>query len=74
MADAKETSSAAPAAAAPGVEHVDTGGLGSIEATVDLPADPDAQHRLRAAEADVGAGEVLDERVVRELVARRHHP
>lgn len=32
----------------------------SIEATLELIADPDAQDRLRAAGADVAAGEVLD--------------
>ena len=47
--------------------------LESIEATVELLADPDAQDRLRAADADIAAGEVLDERAVRDLVARRHH-
>ncbi|MDA8076409.1 MAG: type II toxin-antitoxin system Phd/YefM family antitoxin [Actinomycetota bacterium] len=48
--------------------------LESIEATLELLADPDAQDRLRAAEADVAAGEVLDEGAVRDLVARRQHP
>lgn len=47
--------------------------LESIEATLELLADPDAQDRLRAADADIAAGEVLDERAVRELVSRRHH-
>ncbi|MDA8379920.1 MAG: type II toxin-antitoxin system Phd/YefM family antitoxin [Actinomycetota bacterium] len=47
--------------------------LESIEATLELLADPDALDRLQAAEADVGAGEVLDERAVRNLVARHHH-
>ncbi|MDA8295266.1 MAG: type II toxin-antitoxin system Phd/YefM family antitoxin [Actinomycetota bacterium] len=47
--------------------------LESIEATLELLADPDAQERLRAAEADVAAGEVLDERAVRDLVSRHHH-
>jgi prevent-host-death family protein len=46
--------------------------LESIEATLELLADPDAQERLRAAEADVAAGEVLDERAVRDLVSRHH--
>ena len=47
--------------------------LESIEATVELLADPDAQDRLRAADADIAAGEVLDERAVRDLVSRRRH-
>jgi antitoxin YefM len=47
--------------------------LESIEATLELLADPDAQDRLRAAEADVAAGEVLDERAVRDLVSRHRH-
>ncbi|MCK4176206.1 type II toxin-antitoxin system Phd/YefM family antitoxin [Aciditerrimonas ferrireducens] len=47
--------------------------LESIEATLELLADPDAQDRLRAAERDIAAGEVLDERAVRDLVSRHHH-
>ena len=47
--------------------------LESIEATVELLAYPDAQDRLRAADADIAAGEVLDERAVRDLVSRRRH-
>ena len=47
--------------------------LESIEATLELLADPDAQDRLRAADADIAAGEVLDERAVRDLVSRHHH-
>ena len=47
--------------------------LESIEATLELLADPDAQDRLRTAEADVAAGEVLDERAVRDLVDRHRH-
>ena len=43
--------------------------LESIEATLELLADPDAQDRLRQAEADIAAGEVLDERAVRHLVS-----
>ena len=42
-----------------------------MEATLELLADPEEQDRLRAAEADVVAGEVLDERAVRDLVSRR---
>ena len=44
--------------------------LESIEATLELLADPDAQDRLRKAEADIATGEVLDERAVRDLVSR----
>jgi prevent-host-death family protein len=44
--------------------------LESIEATLELLADPEAQDRLRAAEADIAASEVLDERAVRDLVSR----
>ena len=47
--------------------------LESIEATLDLLADPEAQDRLRAADADIAAGEVLDERAVRDLVSRHRH-
>ena len=47
--------------------------LESIEATLELLADPDAQDRLRKAEADIAAGEVLDERAVRDLVSRHRH-
>ena len=47
--------------------------LESIEATLELLADPDAQDRLRKAEADIAAGEVLDERAVRDLVSRHQH-
>jgi antitoxin YefM len=47
--------------------------LESIEATLELLADPDAQDRLRAADADIAAGEVLDERAVRDLVSRHRH-
>ena len=47
--------------------------LESIEASLELLADPDAQDRLRAADADIAAGEVLDERAVRDLVSRHRH-
>lgn len=43
--------------------------LESIEATLELLADPEAQERLRSAEAEVDAGDVLDEAAVRRLVA-----
>lgn len=42
--------------------------LEAIEATLELLADPGAQARLRAAEAEVAAGDVLDEEAVRRLV------
>jgi prevent-host-death family protein len=45
--------------------------LASIEATLELLSDPAAQRRLRTAEAEVSAGDVLDEAGVRDLVAKR---
>jgi antitoxin YefM len=45
--------------------------LEAIEATLELLCDPEAQRRLKIAEAEVSAGEVLDEPAVRELLARR---
>jgi prevent-host-death family protein len=45
--------------------------LESIEATLELLADPEAQERLRQAEAEVARGEVLDEHDVRALLAER---
>jgi antitoxin YefM len=50
--------------------------LESIEATLELLSDPEAQKRLEVAEVEVSAGAVLDEPAVRELVARRSsaHP
>ena len=42
--------------------------LESIEATLELLADPEAQARLRSAEAEVNTGDVLDEAAVRRLV------
>jgi antitoxin YefM len=47
--------------------------LESIEATLELLADPEAQDRLRAADAEIAAGEVLDERAVRDFVFRHRH-
>ena len=47
--------------------------LESIEATIELLADPDSQRRVQLAEGDIAAGEVLDERAVRDLVARHRH-
>jgi PHD/YefM family antitoxin component YafN of YafNO toxin-antitoxin module len=50
--------------------------LETIEATLELLSDPEAQKRLQVAEAEVSAGDVLDEPAVRGLVARRSsaHP
>lgn len=45
--------------------------LESIEATLELLADTRAQERIAAAEADVAAGEVLDEQQVRALIDKR---
>ena len=45
--------------------------LDSIEATLELLADPEAQRRLRESEADVEQGDVLDETAVREMLRRR---
>ena len=47
--------------------------LESIEATLELLADPDAQERVQVAEADIAANAVLDEQAVRKLVTRHHH-
>lgn len=44
--------------------------LESIEATLELLADPEAQRRLRQSEADLDRGDVLAEAEVRELVGR----
>jgi prevent-host-death family protein len=44
--------------------------LESIEATLELLADPAAQARVRAAEQEVVEGAVLDEGAVRELLRR----
>ena len=48
--------------------------LESIEATLELLADPEAQQRLQEAERDVARGDVLDEAEVRGLLADRHRP
>lgn len=45
--------------------------LESIEATLELLADPHAQERIRRSEADVSRGDVLDEQQVRALLTRR---
>jgi prevent-host-death family protein len=46
--------------------------LESIEATLELLADPQAQERIAAGEADFAAGDVLDELQVRALIDERH--
>jgi prevent-host-death family protein len=49
--------------------------LESIEATLELLGDPEAQQRLRESERDIARGDVLDEAEVRALLAdRRHQP
>jgi antitoxin YefM len=45
--------------------------LESLEATLELLADPQAQERIRRAEADIAEGDVLDEKDVRDLLKRR---
>ncbi len=45
--------------------------LESIEATLELLADPEAQARIASAEADIARGDVLDEGQLRALLARR---
>ncbi len=45
--------------------------LESIEATLELLADPEAQDRIRRSEADVTRGDVLDEQEVRAVLAQR---
>ncbi len=42
--------------------------LESIEATLEFLSDPEAQDRLRTAETEVAAGEVLDEGAVKDLL------
>ena len=44
--------------------------LESIEATLELLADPAAQARVRAAEQEISEGAVLDESAVGELLGR----
>jgi hypothetical protein len=46
--------------------------LESIEATLELLADPQAQQRIAAGEADFDRGDVLDEQQLRALIAKRH--
>jgi antitoxin YefM len=45
--------------------------LESLEATLELLADPDAQERVKRAEEDIARGDVLDEDELRDLLARR---
>ncbi|MDA8071832.1 MAG: type II toxin-antitoxin system Phd/YefM family antitoxin [Actinomycetota bacterium] len=45
--------------------------LESMEATLELLADPAAQARIASSEREIAAGEVLDEAEVRALVASR---
>jgi antitoxin YefM len=45
--------------------------LDAMEATLELLNEPEAQQRLQAAEAEVSAGDVLDEPAVRALIAGR---
>ena len=48
--------------------------LESIEATLELLADPEAQQRLRESEHDIARDDVLDEAEVRALVTGRDRP
>lgn len=45
--------------------------LESIEATLELLSDPQAQERIRSSESDITRGDVLDEREVRALLKPR---
>jgi prevent-host-death family protein len=45
--------------------------LESIEATLELLADPDAQARIASAEQEIPTDDVLDETAVRALLQRR---
>lgn len=46
--------------------------LESMEATLELLADPAAQERIASSEHDIARGDVLDEAEVRALLAARH--
>jgi antitoxin YefM len=48
--------------------------LESIEATLELLADPEAQDRIHRSQREVERGEVLGEDEVRALVAKRRMP
>lgn len=45
--------------------------LESIEATLELLADPDAQQRIAESDRDIERGDVFDEQAVRELLTDR---
>jgi len=45
--------------------------LASIEATLELLSDPEAQRRIGRAEEEISQGDVLDEEAVRALLANR---
>jgi len=45
--------------------------LESMEATLELAADPEAQQRIKEAEEDIARGDVLDEAEVRALIEQR---
>jgi len=45
--------------------------LESMEATLELLADPEAQRRLAAAEREIASGDTLTEEEVRALIDRR---
>lgn len=45
--------------------------LESLEATIELLSDPEALERVRASEADIERGDLLDEDGVRALLAKR---
>jgi antitoxin YefM len=48
--------------------------LESIEATLELLADPEAQQRVQESERDIARGDLLDEAEVRALLASRRQP
>jgi antitoxin YefM len=48
--------------------------LESIEATLELLSDPGSQERVRQADAEIAAGQFLDESQVRALLEDRHGP
>lgn len=44
--------------------------MASIEATLELLSDPEAQRRIAQSEGDIARGDVLSEREVRSLISR----
>lgn len=48
--------------------------LASIEATLELLADPEAQERVLASQREVERGEFLTETEIRALIAQRNNP